>query len=96
MGGGVVTGEKRLRASLTKLRQVMAGPTAEEIEQELKDQARNLIQAAPSPADINTLPQLAARIQALEHEIAQLRASDARLIRAIIAAAAAALLNLLA
>jgi hypothetical protein len=95
-------GETRLRASLQRLRQIAVGPTADEVKAQLRAHVDELLQPEPEPQPKpepkirkSELATLAARIAALETEVAKMRASDARLIRAALTAAALLLINLL-
>jgi uncharacterized protein (DUF2267 family) len=93
-------GEQRLRAGLHRIRQIAIGPTADEFKADLKAQVEELLQPDPEPPPPKStrrseLATLAARIKALEDEVAKMRASDARLIRAALTAAALLLINLL-
>jgi hypothetical protein len=85
-------GEGRLRQSIRRLRQAALGKTAAEYQQESLPHAGR---PEDSPYPPHSLEAILARLEALEREIARIRESDARLLRAVLMAAALLLVELL-
>jgi hypothetical protein len=87
-------GQAHLRQVLRSLRQAAVGKSAAEFRSEMLAQSQPTA-PAPPPAPSHDLAAISRRLDALEAEFARMRESDARLIRAILMAAALLVIELL-